>query len=79
MPFYKSKNATISERLTGTSKEKGFEVARNLVDSGLCGVTQKDADSWLQEERIKRNWWKVVSGIVAVASGITAVVEFFLK
>ena len=55
MPFYKSRNATISERLTGISNEDGFEAARKLVQSGRMGVTQKEADSWLRKELIKRN------------------------
>lgn len=82
MPFYKSKNATISERLTGIAKEEGFEAARKLVQSGRLGVSQKEADSWLhlfQKELNKRNWWKVVCGIVTLTSGITTVWEFFFK
>ncbi|MEO8119074.1 MAG: hypothetical protein ABI606_07105 [Rhodoferax sp.] len=79
MSFYKSKNATISERLTGISNEDGFEAARKLVQSGRLGVNQKEANSWLQKESIKRNWWKVISGIVAVVSGITTVWAFFYK
>jgi ubiquinone/menaquinone biosynthesis C-methylase UbiE len=79
MPFYKSKNATISERLTGMAKEEGFEAARKLVQSGRLGLSQKEADSWLQKELIKRNWWKVVCGIVTLTSGITTVWEIFFK
>ena len=79
MSFYKSKNATISERLTGISNEDGFEAARKLIQSGQLGVNQKEANSWLQKESIKRNWWKVISGIVAVVSGITTVWAFFFK
>lgn len=79
MPFYKSKNATISERLTGIAKEEGFEAARKLVQSGRLGLSQKEADSWLRKELIKRNWWKVVCGIVTLTSGITTVWEFVFK
>jgi hypothetical protein len=82
MPFYKSKNATISERLTGMAKEEGFEAARKLVQSGRLGVSQKEADSWLhlfQKELDKRNWWKVVIRIFTVANDITTVWEFFFK
>jgi hypothetical protein len=79
MPYYKSKNATISEYLTGISNQEGFEVARKLVLSGRLGLSQKEANLWLQKELLKRNWWKVIPGIVAVASGITTVWEFFLK
>lgn len=74
---YKSKNATISERLTGTSNKDGFESARKLVKSGWAGVNQKEADAWLRKEWIKQNWWKVVSWIAGIASGITAVWELF--
>lgn len=79
MSFYKSKNTTISERLTGISNENGFGAARKLVNSELWGPNQKkEVDSWCQDnEEIKRNWWEVVSGIVAVASGITTVWAFF--
>jgi hypothetical protein len=59
MPFYKSRNATMSERLTGISNEDGFEAARKLVQSGRLGVGQKEADSWLQIEWNKRNGLKV--------------------
>lgn len=80
MQFYKSKSTTISERLTGISNSGGFEAARKIVQSGLLGVNeQKEADSWLRKEWIKRNWWKVTSGIVAVASGVATVWEFYLK
>jgi pyrroline-5-carboxylate reductase len=79
MPFYKSKNATISERLTGISKVDGFAAAQKLVLSVLLGVSQKEANSWLQKEGVKRNWWKVIPGIVAVTSGVTTVWEFFSK
>lgn len=58
MPFYKSRNATISERLTGISNEDGFEAAQRLVQSGQMGVAQKEADSWLRKELIKRNGLK---------------------
>lgn len=79
MPFYKSKNSTISERLTGILNQEGFEVARKLVKSGLLGVCQKEANSWLKREQFKRNWWKVMLGIVAVTSGMTTVWAFFFK
>lgn len=79
MPFYKSKNATISERLTGISNEDGFEAARKLVQSGRAGVNQKEADSWLPKEWIKRNGLKVVTGIVGVLGSIAAVLEFLFK
>jgi hypothetical protein len=79
MPFYKSKTATISERLTGITKEEGFEAARKLVQHERLGVSQKEADSWLQKEWVKRNWWKVVYRIVFVTSGITTALEFLLK
>ena len=79
MPYYKSKNATISEYLTGISNQQGFEVARKLVQSGLLGVCQKEANSWLKREQFKRNWWKVMLGIVAVTSGMTTVWAFFFK
>jgi hypothetical protein len=59
MPFYKSRNATISERLTGISNEDGFEAARRLVQSGRWGVGQEEADSWLQIEWDTRNGLKV--------------------
>jgi hypothetical protein len=79
MPFYKSRNATISERLTGIAKEEGFDAARKLVQSGRLGESQKEADLWLLLELVKRNWWKVFAGIVTVASGITTVWEFLFK
>lgn len=79
MPFYKSKNSTISERLTGILNQEGFEAARKLVKSGLLGICQKEANSWLEREQFKRNWWKVMLGIVAVTSGMTTVWAFIFK
>lgn len=79
MSFYKSKNSTISERLTGISNQEGFEVARKFVKSGLLGVCQKEANSWLKREQFKLNWWKVMLSIVAVTSGMTTVWAFFFK
>ena len=79
MPFYKSKNATISEHLTGISNENGFEAARQRVQNGREGVNQKEADSWLRKVWIKRNGLKVVTGTVGVLGSIIAVLEFFLK
>lgn len=77
MPFYKSKNATISERLTGISKVDGLEAAQKLVLSERMGVIQKEANSWGQKEWVKQNGWKLISGVVATISGITTVLEFF--
>lgn len=79
MSFYKSRNATISERLTGISNENGFEAARKLVKNGQAGVNQKEANSWLRKKWIKRNGLKVVTGIVGVLGSIATVLEFLFK
>ena len=79
MPFYKSKNATISERLTGVSNEEGFKVARKQVQSGRMGLGQKAGDSWFRTESIKRNLLPVVTGIVGVLGSSAAVLAFLFK
>lgn len=73
MPFYKSRDATISERLTGISIKEGFEAARKLVLSGRLGINQKEASSWLRKKQIKRDGLKVLVGIVGVLASFATI------
>lgn len=79
MPFYKSRNATISERLTGISNKDGFDAARKLVKSKRMGVGQKEADSWSRMELVKLNVLTLIKVTVGTFSGIATVFEFFSK
>jgi hypothetical protein len=74
MPFGKSKNAHLSKRLTGISNTEGPELAEQLIRSGFEGVKQKEANSWLLKERLKRYGWKVVIGTITVLGSIATVV-----
>ena len=74
----KSKSATISDRLRYIAQTQSFEQARKLVAQRRMGKQrQKEADRWLRNELVRRNWWKVTLGLASIVGTVAAVIGLF--